>query len=104
MTTNSPPFWRVLVSGLLFLLLAATTLLILSRPEQISDRLLRIGGRIVNRAVSNLEAVASISGIGLLLLWGGLAIATARESRRKTEPHQLDTEVTSHSSMSPRIP
>lgn len=100
-TRNSSLFWRVLVIGVLFLFLAGTTFLILSRPDQISDRLLRIGGRIVNRALSNLENVAFISGIGLLLLWGGLAIATVREPRRKTDPLRPNEKATSHSSMSP---
>ena len=65
------------------------TSLILRRPERVSDRLLRFGGRMINAATKKTDRIALVTGIAVLLLWIGIA-AIACFERRKSSQKKTD--------------
>lgn len=55
------------------------TILILQQPERVSERLMRLGGRIIMKATSNTGGVAIFGGLSVITLWLGIATVVFRE-------------------------
>ncbi len=80
--------WRWLNRSLWFfptLPVLLLTVLVLQKPHQVSEHLLRLGGGIIKSATQNVEKVALFGGVLVFLLWIGIAVAAAREKNRSSE-------------------
>ena len=68
---------------------ALLTFAVLRRPEEISMRLLRTGGRIVKDTTENVPRVAAILAVLVVALWFVILIGCIREfARTRNSPDQ----------------
>lgn len=54
---------------------------IMLRPERVSEKLMRLGGRIIKKATTNTGEVAIFSGIIVSVLWALIAAMSWKEKR-----------------------
>ncbi|MBT5019530.1 MAG: hypothetical protein HON04_12395 [Planctomicrobium sp.] len=55
---------------------------IMLRPERVSEKLMRLGGRIIKKATMNTAEVAIFSGIIIFFLWAVIAAISWKENRQ----------------------